>query len=150
MNLELSQLVIESQRERVVKLNALVAPLVAEEIKNRMLNNTESGRAFGNDPYNNLYNAGYARKKGVARSPVTLRDKKKRIEKYVVTTGGKGATIELSSDREMAVIFGYHHTGKARGGKVRSIFPKQVSSVPADVKDMSQELVWEVLSGQKS
>jgi len=150
MNPDFFQLVVDSQLKRVEKLNSIVAPVIAEEVRQRMLLNTETGRAFGNDPYNNLYNANYAKKKGVARSPVTLRDKKKRIEKYIVTTGKRGATVELQSDREMGVIFGYHHTGKARGGKVRSIFPKEVSSVPSDVREMSQNLAWEVLSGKKS
>lgn len=150
MNPDFADFVIKSQQERVKKLNEDVAPKIAEEIRVRMLNNTQTGKAFGNDEYDNLYNSQYAKRKGTARSPVTLRNKKKRIEKYVVTKSNRGATIELASDREMAVIFGYHHTGKARGGKVRSIFPKQVASVPSDVKDLSQELVWEYLSGKKS
>jgi len=132
-------------------LNRIASPQVAELVRSRMLEQTQAGKAFGNDEYNNVYSARYAaRRKGGQRSPVTLRDEKFSIEKYVVTTSGKpevGSKIELPSDPDRAKIFKLHHTGKARGGKVRSIFPKTAASVSPDIRDEAKRLAKEVLNG---
>jgi len=133
---------------RIAKVNEAVSGRIAEDINTRMKENTEDGRAFGNDAYVNTYNARYAASRGKAITPVTLRDQKKRIERYAVSTSKSGAVIELKEDRQMGVIFGYHHTGKARGGKVRSIFPKTVASVPEDIRDLAVQLTGEVLRGK--
>jgi hypothetical protein len=133
---------------RIAKVNEAVSGRIAEDINIRMKENTEDGRGFGNDIYINEYNAKYAARRGKKISPVTLRDQKKRIERYAVTTSKSGAVIELKEDRDMAIIFGYHHTGNARGRKVRSIFPKTVASVPEDIRDLAVQLTAEVLRGK--
>ena len=135
---------------RLERVNQAVAERLGQEINTRMQENTLAGRGFGNDAYVNFYNAKYAARKKKPISPVILRDQKKRIEKFEVSGGKAGAVIELKQDREMAIIFGYHHTGKATGGKVRSIFPKTVASVPEDVRDMARTMTGEVLRGSLS
>lgn len=132
---------------RLGRVNEVVAGRLAEDINDKMKENTQAGRGFGNDAYVNFYNPKYAARRGKPISPVILRDQKKRIERYEVTPGKTGAVIQLKEDRDMAIIFGYHHTGKATGGKIRSIFPKTVASVPADVRDLAVELTGEVLRG---
>lgn len=136
------------------QVNRIASPQVAEMVRSRMLENTQSGKGFGNDEYNNIYSAQYAkRRKAGQRSPVTLRDTKKSIEKYVVTASKRsdlGSVIELPSDPERAKIFRFHHEGTARGGKTRSVFPKQVASVPPDIRDEAQRLATGVLNGSLS
>ena len=136
------------------QLNRVASPQVAELVKSRMLENTQSGKAFGNDPYNNIYSAQYAkRRKAGQRSPVTLRDTKMSIEKYVVTASTRsdiGSTIELPSDPDRAKIFRFHHEGTARGGKTRSIFPKTAASVSPDIRDEAKRLAKGVLNGSLS
>ena len=133
------------------QLNRIASPQVAELVKSRMLENTQSGKAFSNDEYNNIYSAEYAkRRKAGQRSPVTLRDTKRSIEKYVVTASSRsdlGSKIELPSDPERAKIFRFHHEGTARGGKTRSVFPKQAASVPPDIRDQAKRLATGVLNG---
>jgi hypothetical protein len=139
----------ESLRRKLAGVNDIVAQPAGEMIRDRMMENTESGRAFGNDPYVNQYSRRYAaRKKGGNISPVTLRDEKYSIEKFVVSPkkgASGGARIELPSDTQRATIFRYHHEGTARGGKVRSIFPKQAESVSPDIRDQVKEMTLEAL-----
>ena len=135
-------------KPRLDRVNEAVAERLGQEINVRMQENTLAGRGFGNDAYVNFYNAKYAARKKKPITPVILRDQKKRIEKFEVTGGKAGAVIELKQDREMAIIFGYHHTGKATGGKVRSIFPKTVASIPEDIRDLAVQLTAEVLRGK--
>lgn len=139
----------ESLRRKMAGVNDAVAEPAGVMIRDRMMDNTQAGKAFGNDPYVNQYNELYAMlKKGGRISPVTLRDEKYSIEKFVVSpkkgTGG-GARIELPSDTQRATILRFHHEGKARGGKVRSIFPKQAESVSPDIRDRVKEMTLEAL-----
>ena len=134
----------ESLRRKAGTLNELVAPPAGEMIRDRMMENSQAGRGFGNDGYVNQYSRRYAaRRKGGRITPVTLRDEKYSIEKFVVSPkrgASGGARIELPSDTERATILRFHHEGTARGGKVRSIFPKQAESVSPDIRDRIVEM----------
>ena len=37
------------------QVNRIASPQVAEMVRSRMLENTQSGKGFGNDEYNNIY-----------------------------------------------------------------------------------------------
>jgi len=113
---------------------------VARAINDTMQENTLVGRAFGNDEYDNVYSDQYAkRKKGGKLSPVTLRDQQFRIERAQIgLIGNNGAEITFP---EFADIFYYHHSGTAKGGKTRSIFPKSEDSVPIEINDLAGRLV---------
>lgn len=106
----------------------------AVEIAEQMKENTKAGRAFGNDPYEDKYSPKYSRKRvkmGLNSNPTILRAKGQRIERTtqpVVT----GSTVELGFI-DGGRIFRYHHDGTAKGGKIRSIFPKWWVSVPRDI-----------------
>jgi hypothetical protein len=82
--------------DKLAQLNRIATPQIAAKIDDQMKQNTATGKAFGNDRYDNVYqgtgvplkkgksqNSGYARKRelaGVPTSPVTLRFKSNRIE----------------------------------------------------------------------
>ena len=53
--------------------------------------------------------------------------------------------MSTPSDTQRATIFRYHHEGTARGGKVRSIFPKRAESVSPDIRDRVKEMTMEAL-----
>lgn len=110
----------------------------AIEIAERMKENTNANRAFGNDPYNDTYSKRYERwreKNGLKGGKVTLRAKKMRIERTTepasyASPADKGVELGFVEGGE---IFRYHHKGTAKGGKIRSIFPKEMASIPSDI-----------------
>lgn len=130
---------------RLAKVNS-VSEAVATDIKDRMLVNTAEGRSFVNAPYDDTYSAPYAKKKGYGEAlrPVNLRAKNLGIETARVQFAPTGSTISFGIDGD---ILNLHHTGKARGGKVRTIFPKETDQVPPETKDIAQKAGWEVLNG---
>jgi len=130
---------------RIAKING-ASEVVAVDIKDRMLENTSEGRSFVNAPYDPTYSAPYARRKGYgeARSPVNLRAKNLGIETAKVTMAPKGSMISFGIDGD---ILNLHHTGRARGGKVRTIFPKAIDQVPPETKDVAFKAGFEVLNG---
>lgn len=124
-----------------------VAPF-ALEVTERMKENTEAGRGFGNDPYDDRYSRKYSKwrtRKGYNPNPVILRAGSKRIER---TTGAEvtGDATEVGFV-EGGRIFKYHHDGTARGGKIRSIFPKEWASVPAEMYARLTANIAEVMRG---
>jgi hypothetical protein len=151
---------------KLAMLNQKVTPRIASEIEDHMKQNSATGKAFGSDRYDNTYqgagvplksgksqNSGYARTRelaGLPTSPVVLRFKANRIENTKVETTGSGSTISFV-DSEAGQIFKYHHDGinyKNVGQRVRSVFPKQDSSVPQSIRDLANRLIMEVLSGR--
>ena len=129
------------------RLEALqpVAEAVGVEINRQMLANTQAGRSWQGADYVNTYSDGTAKKKG-GPSPVTLRDRDFDLETVHVSKGGANE-VELRFAGK-GDIFYLHHHGRARGGKIRTIFPKEVSQVPPDVRDLARGEVRRVLSGQ--
>jgi hypothetical protein len=144
---------------RLAELNTTVAPVLASQIADEMKRNTATGRAFGQDRYDDTYqgfnqgkrypHSGYARKRqraGVNVTPVTMRFKTNRIEGTQIATTAKGAEISFT-DKKMGVIFGYHQAGinyKRVGFRQRSIFPRSAESIP-HIIEVARRLVAEVL-----
>lgn len=137
---------------RIDRLNETVGRQVADVFEEKMKQNTLSGRGFGNDEYDSSYSQSHRserRRQGLQTSRVTLRMKNRRIENTIVeTTGGKSGQTTIRH-AEMGDIFKMHHTGRAMGGKVRSIWPKTPESIPQPVKNRVKELIAEGLRGQK-
>jgi hypothetical protein len=132
---------------RFDKLNVRVAGVVAEDIRNRMLDNTLNGRSFENEEYKPTYSASYVRsnpRKGGQNKPVTLRDKDFALETAKVDEGQDGAEINFVSKGR---IFKYHHLGEGRN-PIRRIFPTQVGNVPAETKSIAQIETLKVLRGK--
>jgi len=147
--------VAEKLQARLDKLNTVVAPKVAEAIDAAMKENTLSGRGFGNDRYDDTYVDSYKkvrRRAGLNESPVTLRYKTKSIENTrIETTAQQGSTIRFQ-DGNKGKIFKYHHEGiqySKAGLRMRSIFPKTDESIPAEIRQMTERLVGEVLRGNQ-
>lgn len=129
---------------RIAKINS-ASEVVAVDIKDRMLENTSEGRSFVNAPYFASYTTPYAnRAKGGNRTPVTLRGERLGIETAKVTMAPKGSMISFGIDGD---ILKYHHEGTARGGRVRTIFPKAIDQVPPETKDVAYQAGFEVLNG---
>jgi hypothetical protein len=130
---------------------------IANAIDVQMKDNTLQGRGFKTDEYNNTYATSTKAERtrlGLQTDTVTLRRKNHRIEKTKVTyTKGTGSVIEFieggGNKISSATLFHYHHTGRAKGGKVRSIFPKSFESVPDNIIKLGKNAVQEVLSGSK-
>ncbi len=142
-------------KPRIDKVNEQVAPKIAEDIAQRMKQNTLSGTAFGNDPYESSYQSAShrskRRKQGLQVGTVDMRMGKRRIEQTKIEKvgGGKqGAEVQFQ-DADAAIIFNYHHKGTATGNHMRSIFPKSAESIPKETKVNAMKLVKEVLSGKK-
>jgi len=132
---------------RFRKLNEVAAPIVAEVVKDEMLVNTAEGHGFSNDEYYEEYTPAYAQRRKQGRlKPVTLRDKDLSLETANVVYDGRGGLISFISKGD---IFRYHHAGTAKGGRMRSIFPKRVSSVPKVVKRTALREGRRALSGQQ-
>jgi len=151
---------------KLAMLNQTVTPKIAAEIEDQMKQNSATGKAFGSDRYDNVYqgtgvkkpngklqNTGYARKRelaGLSVSPVNLRFKTNRIENTKVDTNNTGSTISFV-DSTAGQIFKYHHDGinySRVGERVRSIFPKQDSSIPQTIRDLANRLILEALRGR--
>lgn len=137
---------------RLARIDSDVATPMAEQINDRMKENTSKGSAFGSDPYD----AKYSRRRkaqrealGLQVSHVDLRGVNRRIETAQVNTVGHGQPGVQISFARGGSIFKEHHTGTGPGKKVRSIFPKTEESVPDDIKDQAKTTLTEVLSGRK-
>lgn len=110
----------------------------AIEITEQMKENSKAGRAFANDPYADQYSKKYSKRRvklGLNANPTILRAKSQRIERTTQPSGyavGAGRGVEIGFV-EAGRIFKLHHDGTAKGGKIRSIFPKWWASVPADI-----------------
>jgi hypothetical protein len=129
---------------------------MAKMLADQMEENTEQGRAFGNDPYDPTYapiTVSLRTQKGLSSGRVTLREGRHRIETTQVShTKGRGATIRFA---EGGNIFKEHHLGQTVGVKpsgsipIRSIWPKSYESVPRDIIEDTMIVVKEVLCGNK-
>ncbi len=123
---------------------------IANAIDVQMKNNSLQGHGFKTDLYDNQYATSTIKERkrlGLQTGTVTLRRTNRRIEKTNVEyQKGTGTVIEFI---EGGTIFKYHHTGEARGGKIRSIFPQAPESVPDAIIEDAKTVVWEVLSGAK-
>ena len=152
--------------EKLAMLNQTATPQIADKIAEQMKVNTATGKAFGNDRYDNTYqgagvasksgksqNSGYARKRelaGVPTSPVSMRFKSNRIENTRIETTGTGSTISFA-DGKAGEIFKYHHDGidyRRVGNRMRSIFPKSDQSVPQEIRDFATKLIGDILRGR--
>lgn len=124
------------------------AEAVAVDIKDTMLENTAEGRSWPTTPdkeYVPVYTAPYAKRaKQGRRAPVNLRGDNLTIETAQVRPDIDRATIAFAKDSR---ILKYHDTGKARGGRMRTIFPKRLSQIPVDIRLTAQESAGEVLRG---
>lgn len=127
---------------------------MAKMIADQMEENTERGRAFGSDPYVNVYSPRSVFERGnlgLSTGTVTLRRTNNRIETTrVVKIKGKGASIDFEQGGR---IFKEHHMGQAfmrplnRNVPMRSIFPKSYASVPNDILHDTKLVIAEALSG---
>lgn len=139
-------------KPRLDRVSKEVTREVANIFDKQMKQNTREGRAFGNDEYDSSYSSSHKRARrraGVQVGKVDLRYKERRIEQTnIETTSGKNtsATIRFAEGGD---IFNLHHTGRAKGGKVRSIWPKTPESIPDTIKSQVKEMVGEILSGKK-
>ena len=127
-----------------------VAIYAADEIAERMKENSSIGRGFGDDEYDPVYSEKYAdwrAEQGLQTSVVELRAHEQRIERTRIEyTAGTGAEISF---QEGGRIFRYHHEGiqYPSGTKIRSIFPKTVGSVPPDLRAEVDQRVRAGLNG---
>jgi len=138
---------------KLALLNQTVTPRIAAEIEDQMKQNSATGKAFGNDRYDDQYVESYKKvrtRAGLGTSPVNLRFKSKRIENTRVETTDTGSTISFT-DSKAGQIFKYHHDGinySRVGERVRSIFPKQDSSIPQTIRNLANRLILETLRGR--
>jgi hypothetical protein len=138
---------------KLALLNQTVTPRIAAEIEDQMKQNSATGKAFGNDRYDDQYVESYKKvrtRAGLGSSPVNLRFKSNRIENTRVETTDTGSTISFA-DSKAGQIFKYHHDGinySRVGERVRSIFPKQDSSIPQTIRDLANRLILETLRGR--
>lgn len=139
--------------DKLATLNQIATPQIADKIDQQMKDNTATGKAFGNDRYDNQYVESYKKvrsRAGVGTSPVTMRFKSKRIEQTNIETTGTGSTISFADDKA-GVIFKYHHDGidyKRVKERVRSIFPKSDQSVPQEIRDFATRIIGDILRGR--
>jgi hypothetical protein len=150
---EIFEKISSDLEQNLIKINTIVAPQVAAEIEQLMKQNSATGKAFGNDRYDDQYVESYKIKRakaGLGTAPVTMRFKSNRIENTRVETTDTGSTISFA-DSKAGQIFKYHHDGidyKRAGNRMRSIFPKQDASVPQSVRDLANRLILETLRGR--
>ena len=147
----LSKQLLDSLKPRLAKMNTDVAPVVAEDIRTRALENTNNGRAFGNDPYKKTYAPQTVKERkrgGYQTSHVDFRRKEKRIERMRVKkpiNDHTGAEIGWN-DASNGKLFNLHHKGEGKQ-PIRRIFPESPSSLPNDVHDNARNLIGELLRG---
>ena len=139
---------MESLAPRIDRLNTTAAPVVAEDIKGKMLVQSNESRGFGNDQFKPTYSPRYVkRREKIGIKPpekVTLRFKDRAIETAFVSVNREGAEIAFQDKGD---IFLYHHEGMGRN-PVRSIFPKSNASVPNDTNDLAFSAAKAVLNGR--
>lgn len=120
---------------------------IAEEITAKMKELTQGGDGMG--VYFPGYKKTYAKvkdKAGYQTEVVTLRFKNKRIERTTQPAEVMGgAEIGFVEGGE---IFLLHQTGKARGGRIRTIFPEKWKDIPPDIYERFKQLIVGVLSGK--
>ena len=139
--------------DKLATLNQIATPQIADKIAEQMKQNSATGKAFGNDRYDDQYVDSYKKvrsRAGVGTSPVSMRFKSKRIENTRIETSGTGSTISFA-DGKAGEIFKYHHDGidyKKIGTRVRSIFPKSDQSVPQEIRDFATKLIGDILRGR--
>ena len=139
--------------EKLALLNQTATPQIADKIAEQMKQNSNTGKAFGNDRYDDKYVDSYKKvrkRKGLGTSPVTLRATSKRIENTKIETTGTGSTISFA-DGKAGEIFKYHHDGidyRRVGNRMRSIFPKTDQSVPQEIRDFATKLIGDILRGR--
>jgi hypothetical protein len=132
---------------RIDKISQRVAPIVAEDIKERMLQLTAEGRSFPNASFKPTYSDSYVRsnpRKGGRNKPVTLRDKDFALETVYVDGTRQGATIQF---QRKGNIFKYHNEGAGRNPE-RTIFPKSADQVPRETRFIAENQTKKVLSGK--
>lgn len=152
---------INSLNQRANKLH-IASDYVAEAIDEQKNKNVTGGRGFGNDRFDTNYEKSYipVRKKAGFQTQFTdLQMGRKRIRQTTVNTNkAKNQSIIsfYGEGRSQGVTFGmianFHHEGiRYRNGnfKMRSIFPKTLSSIPVFIHDLARRRGWEVLRGEK-
>jgi len=139
---------LESLAPRVAVLNVTAAPVVAEDIRLKMLAQSAESRGFGNDQFKNTYSPRYVKKRekmGIKPAgKVTLRFKERAIETAFVSARDDGAEISFQSKGD---IFLYHQDGMGHN-PVRSIFPQSPESVSPDTNDLAFSAAKVVLNGR--
>ena len=137
---------------RLQRINDDVARPMAEQINDKMKENTSQGTAFGADTYDAQYSRRRKRERramSLQTSHVDLRARKRRIESAQVHTVGHGdAGVQIAFDKG-GDIFKEHHTGRAPGNKMRSIFPKSIEAVPDQIINDTKQALSDILSGRK-
>lgn len=124
---------------------------VAKLIEKQMHDNVDIGQGFqghrATDRFNRVYQKKYAKsreKAGFQVAHTDLQREKKRIKNTFIQAQD-GAVISFKEDGH---IFELHQTGKARGGKIRSIFPQSGdASIPADILTETKKLLTAKLRG---
>jgi len=120
---------------------------VAQLISNKMKDNVEQGRGFGTDEFDAGYSESHAKKrrrKGLSTSRVNLKMGRRRINQTQVETTDNYSEVRFPEGGD---IFKLHHTGRAKGNKTRSIFPKSPESIPEDIVEQAKEIIKGVLRG---
>jgi hypothetical protein len=145
-------------KERIATLAVKAGYPIAEDIAQRMKENTNAGRAFEGegaiDLYDKNYSPKYAQKRknrGLQTEHVTLRTRNLRIER-TTQPQTEGANTAVIGFVDGGRIFKYHQDGinyRKVGRRIRSIFPQTIASVPADIMAKFKLLIVEVLSGRK-
>lgn len=136
-------------KPRIAKLHE-AAKVVAEDINQKAKDNSNQGKAFGNDRYDRTYEPAYAKrrqKEGFQIQYTDLRKKQQRINTATVRRKREGAEIYYQNGGR---IFKFHHDGiqyKNGNNKMRSIFPKEISSVPNDTNELALKEAGRVLRG---
>jgi len=128
-----------------------VAPF-ASAVAEQMKENTKAGRAFGNDHYDDRYTPKYSKwrtRRGLQPQPTVMRAKSLRIERTTnPVTDGDAVEVGFVDGGK---IFKYHHDGivySRVGLRMRSIFPKEWTSVPRDMYDAFMRKIIGVMRGQ--
>lgn len=119
---------------------------VAQLISNKMKENVEAGKGFGLDQFDSTYSESHAkarRRKGLNSSRVNLKMGQRRINQTRIETTGDSSTVSFPDGGD---IFKLHHKGTAKGGKIRSIFPKSPESIPEEITSKVKEIIQGVLS----
>lgn len=149
---QLMSLIAQRMPQAIMRGEIEMANMIADQMEE----NTENGRAFGDDPYDNIYAPMTVRERsrlGLSTGNVTLRKTNHRIETTMVSHGkANGATIRFG---EGGKIFKEHHIGQTVTAKasyaipIRSIFPKSIASVPEDIVIDTKMIIAEVLLGNR-
>lgn len=131
---ELQGVVLSKFSDEKLKAASVVAAKTMDKIKNKETKEFKSPAIGG--VWQKPYNANYAKKQGKGLNDVNLRANKpkrlKSIEKTNIKVIGKKAVLAFNDSRK-GEIFELHQTGRAKGGKVRQIYPETNQEVPNEV-----------------